>query len=66
MQVSNVGEFLTVEQPQVTILFPFESSKGKWLLYMTDQPEVVDDMGTCEVDPKLINPAGFKVGRRDK
>ncbi|XP_072041992.1 integrin alpha-6-like isoform X2 [Amphiura filiformis] len=49
-----------VESSMVTIYFPYESSIGKWLLYMTDPPRVLKDKGTCEIDPERINPAGFK------
>jgi integrin alpha 7 len=67
-QVTNDGPW-HVEQAEVLIDWPYQLSvpgrdpndNGKWLLYMSEPPEVSPKgMGTCFLNPRMVNHLGLR------
>ena len=59
-QVTNDGPW-HVDDFNVLIEWPHHLQNGKWLLYLTDAPEVTPPgIGQCYVNPKSINALGLR------
>ena len=67
-QVTNDGPW-HVDEMEVVIQWPFQlapplgrkSGQGKWLLYLTDAPEVTPPgVGQCFLNPRTINSLGLR------
>lgn len=59
-QVTNDGPW-HVDDFSVLIEWPHHLQNGKWLLYLTDAPEVTPPgIGECYVNPKSINALGLR------
>jgi len=66
-EIKNLGRAPVKKSSRVEISWPFEvgnpsssNVRGKHLLYLMEEPMIDGGQGSCTVDPRMINPNGYR------